>query len=44
VRLGAAYYIPTFIVPALVVTHVMIFGLLLRRPGAAAHLPAPSHV
>ena len=44
VLLGAAYYIPTFIVPALVVTHVMIFGLLLRRPVAAADLPAPSHV
>jgi hypothetical protein len=27
-----------------VVTHVMIFGLLLRRPAAAADLPAPSHV
>jgi hypothetical protein len=46
VQLGAAYYIPTFIVPALVVTHVMIFRLLLRPPVAAAgaHLPAPSHV
>jgi len=32
VQLGAAYYIPTFIVPALVVTHVMMFGLLLRSP------------
>ena len=42
VQLGAAYYIPTFIVPALVVTHVMIFGILLRRPaGAAGTLPAP---
>jgi hypothetical protein len=46
VLLGAAYYIPTFIVPALVVTHVMILGILLRPPGAAAgaHLPASSHV
>jgi hypothetical protein len=44
VQLGAAYYIPTFIVPALVVTHVMIFGLLLRRPAAAPDLPAPLHV
>jgi hypothetical protein len=46
VLLGAAYYIPTFIVPALVVTHVMILGILLRPPGAeaGAHLPASSHV
>jgi len=46
VLLGAAYYIPTFIVPALVVSHVMIFGILVRPPGtpASAHLPAPSHV
>jgi len=29
--LGAAFYIPTVIVPALVVTHVLIFLLLLRR-------------
>lgn len=41
VRLGAAYYIPTFIVPALVVTHVMMFGLLLRHPTPARlDLPA----
>jgi hypothetical protein len=33
VQLGAAYYIPTFVVPALVVTHVMVFRLLLRRSG-----------
>ena len=31
VQLGAAYYIPTFAVPALLVTHAMIFALLLRR-------------
>ena len=41
VQLGAAYYIPTFIVPALVVTHVMIFRLLLRHSASAAGtLPA----
>jgi len=40
VLLGAAYYIPTFIVPALVVTHVMIFGLL-RRPSTSARLDLP---
>jgi hypothetical protein len=32
VQLGAAYFIPTFVVPALVVTHVMIFRLLVRHP------------
>jgi hypothetical protein len=32
VQLGAAYYIPTFVVPALVVTHLMIFRILVRRP------------
>ena len=31
VQHGAAYYIPTFAVPALVVTHVMIFSMLIRR-------------
>ena len=29
--LGAAWYIPTFVVPLLLVTHVMIFARLLRR-------------
>ncbi len=28
---GAAWYIPTFLVPALLVTHVMIYMRLLRR-------------
>lgn len=31
VQLGSAYYIPTFAVPALLVTHAMIFVMLLRR-------------
>lgn len=31
VQLGSAYYIPTFIVPALVITHLMIFRMLVRR-------------
>jgi hypothetical protein len=31
VQLGAGYYIPTFVVPALVVTHGMILRVLLRR-------------
>jgi hypothetical protein len=30
-QLGAAYYIPIVIVPAALVTHAMIIGLLLRR-------------
>jgi hypothetical protein len=33
VQLGAAYYIPTFAVPALFVTHAMIFAMLIRRAG-----------
>lgn len=32
VQLASAYYIPTFIVPALVITHLMIFRMLLRHP------------
>jgi hypothetical protein len=31
VRLGAAYYIPILAVPVLLVTHAMIFAILLRR-------------
>ncbi len=31
VQLGAAYYIPTVAVPALLVTHAMIFAMLIRR-------------
>jgi hypothetical protein len=31
-QLGAAYYVPIVIVPAALVAHVMIVGLLLRRP------------
>jgi hypothetical protein len=31
-HLGSAWYIPTFVVPALYVTHFMIFAMLLRRP------------
>lgn len=32
VQLGPAYFIPTFIVPALVITHVMMFRMLVRHP------------
>ena len=31
-QLGAAWYIPTFVVPALLVTHIMIFSMLIKRP------------
>lgn len=31
-QLGAAYFIPTVVVPLLLVTHVLVFRLLLRRP------------
>ncbi len=30
-ELGAAYYVPIVIVPAAIVSHVMVLGLLLRR-------------
>ena len=30
-HLGSAWYIPTFAVPALYVTHFMIFVMLIRR-------------
>jgi len=32
VQLGAAYFIPTFVVPVLVVTHVMMLRMLVRHP------------
>ena len=32
VQLGAAYFIPTFVVPALVVTHVMMLRMLVGHP------------
>jgi len=32
-ELGAAYYVPIVIVPAAVIAHLMIVGLLLRREG-----------
>jgi hypothetical protein len=32
VQLGAAYFIPTFVVPALVITHLMMFRMLVRHP------------
>ena len=35
-QLGAAYFIPTFIVPLLLITHGLIFWLLLRNENEAA--------
>jgi len=31
VQVGAAYFIPTIVVPALLVTHAMIFAMLIRH-------------
>jgi hypothetical protein len=33
--LGAAYFIPIFGVPLLLVTHVLVFRLLMRKQAAA---------
>jgi len=33
-QLGAAYFIPTVLVPLLLVTHTLIFKILLQRPAA----------
>jgi len=35
--LGAAYFIPTALVPPLLVTHGLMFWLLFRKPSAAPH-------
>ncbi len=35
-QLGAAWFIPTMLVPLLLITHFMIFATLLRRAGAAS--------
>ena len=39
-ELGAAFYIPTAIVPLLLITHALIFRLLLRHEPAAVAAPA----
>lgn len=31
-HIGSAWYIPTFAVPALFITHIMMFAMLVRRP------------
>jgi hypothetical protein len=38
--LSAAYFIPTLVVPPLLVTHSLIFWLLLRKPSSTRHQPA----
>jgi hypothetical protein len=35
-QMGAAYFLPTFIVPLFVITHGLMFGLLLRNENQAA--------
>jgi hypothetical protein len=35
-QLGAAYFIPTFIVPLLLITHAIGFRILLQRPNVVA--------
>ena len=30
--LGSAWYLPTFLVPALIVAHVMMFRMLMKHP------------
>ena len=44
VQLGAAYYIPTFIVPALVVSHVMMFRMVLQPTQARVDLPGSARM
>ena len=40
-QLGATYFIPTLLVPLLLITHVAAFRLLLRRESASLAHPAP---
>jgi hypothetical protein len=35
-QLGAAYFIPTLVVPLLLITHGLAFRILLQRPGGSA--------
>lgn len=44
-QLGATYFIPTFVVPLLFITHVLAFRILVRRENASATLgPAVTQV
>ena len=40
-RLGAAYFIPTVVVPLLLTTHALVFLLLLKRDGGMERQPGP---
>jgi hypothetical protein len=40
-HLGAAYFIPTLLVPLLLLTHGLVFRLLLTREGAGTGRPRP---
>jgi len=42
-QLGAAYFIPTFIVPVLLITHGLAFRILLQRQHAPAMQASPQH-
>ena len=43
--LGSAWFIPTFLAPAMLLSHILIFWLLLRpRPAAQAAAPAQSEM
>jgi hypothetical protein len=42
-QLGAAYFLPTVVVPLLLITHGLMFRLLLQRGAVAAGAPAAVH-
>lgn len=39
-QLGAAYFIPTFLVPLMLITHALAFRILLQSQGASAEIVA----
>lgn len=41
-QLGATYFIPTFVVPLLFITHVLAFRILTRREDASTTLDRPA--
>src|SRR5262249_4583841 len=40
-QLGATYFIPTFVVPLLFITHGLVFRILVRRENESAMLESP---
>ena len=42
-QLGAAYFIPTVLVPLMLITHVLAFRILLQRKGQAASTESYAH-